>query len=84
MSIATYAYDASRRCAHKFTGKDWDSESGLDTFGARYHGSRRVAHTSRGCPIQLRSVRLNGAKDGAESPDSQAKKSPPLSAVPVP
>jgi len=31
-----YSYDA---LAHKFTGKERDSESGLDEFGARYYGS---------------------------------------------
>ena len=29
---------------YKFTGKERDSESGLDNFGARYNASRRVAH----------------------------------------
>lgn len=35
-------YDGSRQhapFAHKFTGKERDSESGLDMFGARYYGS---------------------------------------------
>ncbi len=35
-------YDASFQCAfffHKFTGKERDSESGLDEFGARYYAS---------------------------------------------
>ena len=35
----TYHYDGSPPCAHKFTGKERDSESGLDYFGARYHSS---------------------------------------------
>jgi len=39
MPIATYAYDASRSFAYKFTGKERDTESGLDNFGARYYGS---------------------------------------------
>jgi RHS repeat-associated protein len=35
-------YDYSVPCAslsYKFTGKERDAESGLDNFGARYHGS---------------------------------------------
>ena len=32
---------------YKFTGKERDSETGLDYFGARYYG-RRVAQVSRG------------------------------------
>jgi len=36
---ATYAYDGMSRCGYKFTGKERDSESGLDMFGARYYGS---------------------------------------------
>jgi RHS repeat-associated protein len=35
-SVAVYAYDAVCR---KFTGKERDSESGLDNFGARYNAS---------------------------------------------
>jgi RHS repeat-associated protein len=34
-----YTYDASPLCAYKFTGKERDSESGLDNFGKRYHAS---------------------------------------------
>ena len=37
--MSAYAYDAVRR---KFTGKERDSESGLDNFG-----KRRVPHPSR-------------------------------------
>jgi len=33
---ALYCYDPPCR---KFTGKEQDSESGLDNFGARYYGS---------------------------------------------
>lgn len=32
-------YDGPLQCAHKFTGKERDSESGLDNFGARYNAS---------------------------------------------
>ena len=35
----TYHYDGPPLCAYKFTGKERDSESGLDMFGARYYGS---------------------------------------------
>jgi RHS repeat-associated protein len=38
----TFMYDYSPRfvhCAYKFTGKERDTESGLDYFGARYYGS---------------------------------------------
>ncbi len=48
--METYTYDASSRqafltvilasSAHKFTGKERDSESGLDNFGARYDSSQ--------------------------------------------
>jgi RHS repeat-associated protein len=34
-----YTYDASPLCAYKFTGKERDTESGLDNFGARYDAS---------------------------------------------
>jgi RHS repeat-associated protein len=34
-----YTYDASPLCAYKFTGKERDTESGLDYFGARYDAS---------------------------------------------
>jgi RHS repeat-associated protein len=37
-----YMYDSPVQCAplnYKFTGKERDSESGLDMFGARYYGS---------------------------------------------
>jgi len=34
----TFMYDAAQRI-HKFTGKERDSESGLDNFGARYNSS---------------------------------------------
>ena len=36
MASTTYHYDAG---SHKFTGKERDSESGLDNFGARYNSS---------------------------------------------
>ena len=36
---ANYNYDGLPRCAYKFTGKERDSESGLDYFGARHYGS---------------------------------------------
>jgi len=32
-------YDGALPLAYKFTGKERDSESGLDMFGARYYGS---------------------------------------------
>ncbi len=32
-------YDAVSNCAPRFTGKERDSETGLDYFGARYYGS---------------------------------------------
>jgi len=38
----TFIYDRSARhvsYSYKFTGKERDSESGLDNFGARYMGS---------------------------------------------
>jgi RHS repeat-associated protein len=45
-SIATmqtdFIYDGTPRCVpsdHKFTGKERDSEPGLDNFGARYNSS---------------------------------------------
>ena len=34
-----YNYDDVPRCASQFTGKERDSETGLDYFGARYYGS---------------------------------------------
>ncbi len=33
------SYDGVPLCVYKFTGKERDSESGLDYFGARYYGS---------------------------------------------
>jgi RHS repeat-associated protein len=36
---ANYDNDALPRCVYKFTGKERDSESGLDNFGARYYAS---------------------------------------------
>jgi RHS repeat-associated protein len=36
---ANYDYDGLARCAYKFTGKERDTESGLDNFGARYNAS---------------------------------------------
>jgi len=49
-------YDAS---THKFTGKERDSESGLDMFGARYYGSSpRQVHDARlGSETHRRSLR---------------------------
>ena len=35
----TYHYDEPPPSAYKFTGKERDSESGLDNFGARYNAS---------------------------------------------
>jgi RHS repeat-associated protein len=40
-AVAT-VYDGGAQCVlleHKFTGKERDSESGLDNFGARYDSS---------------------------------------------
>jgi len=34
-----YHYDGTNPQHYKFTGKERDSESGLDMFGARYYGS---------------------------------------------
>ena len=34
-----YIYDDVPRCASQFTGKERDTETGLDYFGARYYGS---------------------------------------------
>ncbi len=34
-----YIYDELPRCASQFTGKERDSETNLDYFGARYYGS---------------------------------------------
>ena len=53
---------------YKFTGKERDTESGLDMFGARYYGSRaggapflpRADIVTRGCPTLSRSVRKGG------------------------
>ncbi len=36
--------------SYLFTGKERDSESGLDNFGARYDASRRVDHPFRPYP----------------------------------
>jgi hypothetical protein len=33
------SFSAAFRCTYKFTGKERDTESGLDMFGARYYGS---------------------------------------------
>jgi RHS repeat-associated protein len=38
MTQAIYCYDVPVRVS-RFTGKERDSESGLDMFGARYYGS---------------------------------------------
>jgi hypothetical protein len=40
-----FRYGGTPPCAYKFTGKERDSESGLDNFGARYNASSRVPHT---------------------------------------
>ena len=55
----TYQYDAPQsessdttwRSRYKFTGKERDSESGLDNFGARYDsaGKQRRLGTSKAC-----------------------------------
>ena len=42
---------------YKFTGKERDAESGLDMFGARYHGSNLGRFTTPD-PIQLKANRL--------------------------
>lgn len=34
-----YTYDGTLSCASRFTGKERDTETGLDYFGARYYGS---------------------------------------------
>ena len=36
---SAYIYDNSPRCVSKLTGKERDSESNLDNFGARYYAS---------------------------------------------
>jgi RHS repeat-associated protein len=36
---ANYDNNALPRCVYKFTGKERDTESGLDNFGARYDAS---------------------------------------------
>jgi RHS repeat-associated protein len=33
------SFSAASGCGNKFTGKERDTESGLDMFGARYYGS---------------------------------------------
>ena len=43
MNLALYKCG---RLAHRFTGKERDSESGLDYFGARYYGSALGRFTS--------------------------------------
>ncbi|HWR14279.1 MAG TPA: RHS repeat-associated core domain-containing protein [Terriglobales bacterium] len=37
--ISRYRYDVSPRYTYQFTGKERDSETGLDYFGARYYGN---------------------------------------------
>jgi RHS repeat-associated protein len=39
MRYAAWCFQRSVPICHKFTGKERDSESGLDEFGARYYGS---------------------------------------------
>jgi RHS repeat-associated protein len=39
MMQCAYSYDGLPRDVYKFTGKERDSESGLDEFGARYYSS---------------------------------------------
>jgi len=39
MTQTAYSYDLARCCASHFTGKERDTESGNDYFGARYYGS---------------------------------------------
>ena len=41
-----YIYDEVPLCASQFTGKERDSETGLDYFGARYYGSNMGRFTS--------------------------------------
>lgn len=43
---AAYIYDDLPCCATQFTGKERDSETGLDYFGARYYGSNMGRFTS--------------------------------------
>lgn len=50
-------YDDVGRCAYKFTGKERDTETGLDYFGARYYGSSMGRFTSPD-PIVMKSNRL--------------------------
>lgn len=47
-TMQTFAYDCTPYFVHlyKFTGKERDSESGLDYFGARYYGSALGRFTS--------------------------------------
>jgi len=52
--IAGYHYDA---VPHKFTGKERDSESGLDNFGARYNSSS-MGRFTRPDPIMFSKQKL--------------------------
>jgi RHS repeat-associated protein len=45
---AVFIYDDVPRCASQFTGKERDSETGLDYFGARYYGSNMGRWMSAG------------------------------------
>jgi RHS repeat-associated protein len=42
----THIYDDVPRCAPQFTGKERDTETGLDYFGARYYGSNMARFSS--------------------------------------
>ena len=41
-----YIYDGVPLCVPQFTGKERDTETGLDYFGARYYGSSESRFTS--------------------------------------
>lgn len=56
----THVYDATTHhasLAHKFTGKERDSESGLDNFGARYDSSQLGRFMSPD-PVEITTERL--------------------------
>ena len=74
-----YTYDAPS-CLPKFTGKERDTESGLDNFGKRYHGG--LAHPlgpfpTEGCPTLCGFQRV-----GTTDPESQASPQPDECEVP--
>ncbi len=55
--IPDCTYDLLALCASQFTGKERDTETGLDYFGARYYGSTMGRFTSPD-PKMLSSQRL--------------------------